>query len=1404
MADVPGKFYRATKVRTGVAPSSAGSIEGEVLPPVNPPGSSLNSVGLTMPSAFIVSNSPLTSNGTIGVAGAGTVAQYIRGDGSLADFPESSGGGSSVSYYLNGSVNQGTIGGIAYKELSKVPILGTGTDFTINADGYIASFITDAGDPSLLEIPGGNWNFETYFSASSGGGSPTFYVELYKVSSGGTATLIASSSSAPELIAFGTNLNPYFSTLAVPTTTLALTDRLAVRYYVTHSGRTITLHTENNHLCQIVTTFTTGITALNGLTAQVQNFAVGTTGTDFNIASATATHTFNLPTASATNRGALSSADWSLFTQAYNDKINSASVTGTTTKTLTLTQQDGGTITASWSDLNTDAVLSVFGRTGAVVAANGDYTTAQVTESGNLYYTDARSRSALSFAAGSGAYNTSTGVITIPTNNNQITNGAGYITSAALAGYLPLSGGVMTGPITTPNNTFGIVIGDDSRLADRNIPNTLFLEGVQNNDRGYINFSQTTGNALGAINGGDLTWRGNTVLTGSASAGQVAYWSSGSAITGESNLFWDATNNRLGINNSTPEASLDLGNTGGQKFYNYNGGSGNRNGLGLDLGGNAYEYSIFFAYGTSDNGRITFGSLNGTTYSTKMTIFGNGNVLIVGNNTANSFIKSGGTSSQYLMADGSVSTLSNPVTGTGTTNYLPKFTGSTTLGNSPIYVTNGGDVYLNNAAALFFGPTSVTYLTGSTTTMTFAVNDSPRMSIFSDGNVLIQSGGTFTNNGARLQVSGNGNFFSNSSTAGNANGIRVEQAGTGDSAISFLLTGVREWLVGIDNSDSDTFKINNNTGGSDFNNVGLAITTTGAATFSSSVTAASDSSFNGVNVGRGGGSITSNTRIGTSALASNTTGGSNTAVGNGSLQTNTTGSNNTAIGLNTLLANTTGVTNAAVGVSALTANTTGNGNSAFGNSSLGTNTTGTNNSALGLNALVSNTTGGTNTSLGFSSLGNNTTGSNNAALGSYAGSFVTGGGPNNTSSNSVYLGADSRGSASGNTNEIVIGYDARGQGSNTAVIGNSSITKTILNGNVGIGTTSPSAPLHVVNSSNGFIQRFSGGTSSAISGGIFAEIGRNFASIGTTSNHAFSIFTNDFDRLFITSSGNVLIGTTTDNGHKLAINAGGTSGLRIDVNSGVNGLSMSPGAEFNIDKPGVGGGTFKINSSGRVGIGTNTPSAKLSLGSDTGRKLFVYDDGGGANDIGGGMGTDLGGFSAETSIFFGNYGGSGRLSIGAWTSSQTYSTKLTIFGNGNVAIGRTNDDGAKLSVNGLIRANDSLLGGISSSSLTTGTVYSLGGTLTNTNPSDFNLKENIEPINYGLSEILQLNAVTFNWKSDKINKTKQYGFIAQEVMEIMPELVKKGEYLGLDKEAIFTTLVKAIQELKQEIDTLKN
>ena len=50
----------------------------------------------------------------------------------------------------------------------------------------------------------------------------------------------------------------------------------------------------------------TGITALNGLTDDVQTFATGTTGTDFNISSSGSTHTFNIPSASNLARGLVS------------------------------------------------------------------------------------------------------------------------------------------------------------------------------------------------------------------------------------------------------------------------------------------------------------------------------------------------------------------------------------------------------------------------------------------------------------------------------------------------------------------------------------------------------------------------------------------------------------------------------------------------------------------------------------------------------------------------------------------------------------------------------------------------------------------------------------------------------------------------------------------------------------------------------------------------------------------------------------------------------------------------------------------------------------------------------------------------------------------------------------------
>jgi hypothetical protein len=266
---------------------------------------------------------PVVANSGVVTALDGAASQYVRGDGTLADFPTSSGGGSSVSYYLNSSVSQGTIGGVAYRQLSKTPISGAGTDITASTNGYIASYITDANDPALLEVPAGNFNCEFYFSVNSNNHDPYVYAELYKYD-GTTFTLLGSNVAIPEYLTNGTTLSAYYFAIPVAVAALTITDRLAIRIYVNVDGRVVTLHTENNHLCQVVTTFSKGLISLNNLTRQNQFFGTGTSGTDFNISSVTATHTFNLPVASATNTGKLSSTDWSTF----NGKVPYTGATG--------------------------------------------------------------------------------------------------------------------------------------------------------------------------------------------------------------------------------------------------------------------------------------------------------------------------------------------------------------------------------------------------------------------------------------------------------------------------------------------------------------------------------------------------------------------------------------------------------------------------------------------------------------------------------------------------------------------------------------------------------------------------------------------------------------------------------------------------------------------------------------------------------------------------------------------------------------------------------------------------------------------------------------------------------------------------------------------------------------------
>ena len=206
-------------------------------------------------------------------------------------------------------------------------------------------------------------------------------------------------------------------------------------------------------------------------------------------------------------------------------------------------------------------------------------------------------------------------------------------------------------------------------------------------------------------------------------------------------------------------------------------------------------------------------------------------------------------------------------------------------------------------------------------------------------------------------------------------------------------------------------------------------TTTGNSYLSGNVTVIG--TLNTFNFGTAVG--TTNFVIGPSALASSPSGDHNMAIGYDALNLLTSGYQNLGIGANALQKNLSGHDNVAVGSAALL-NNTSNSNIAVGVSALNIDNTGDNNTAVGDFALQNATTYG------------------NTAFGSQAGNSITSGNSN------TFLGRDA--GHSGNQLATAVNSMALGQGtyttaSNQVVIGNTSITQTLLNGSVGIGTTSP-------------------------------------------------------------------------------------------------------------------------------------------------------------------------------------------------------------------------------------------------------------------------------------------------------------------------------------------------------------
>lgn len=161
-------------------------------------------------------------------------------------------------------------------------------------------------------------------------------------------------------------------------------------------------------------------------------------------------------------------------------------------------------------------------------------------------------------------------------------------------------------------------------------------------------------------------------------------------------------------------------------------------------------------------------------------------------------------------------------------------------------------------------------------------------------------------------------------------------------------------------------------------------------------------------------------------------------------------SNNTIFGTGAgASASLSGAHNTIFGTSAGTAITTGGGNTMIGESAGALTTTGGSNVYVGRSAGGNNQTATTNTAVGTFAMLNHTTGGSNITKGFNAARYYADGTTNAVSfSECTYLGTATRVSGVGVTNEIVIGFNSIGNGSNTATLGNTSITATYLRGNI--------------------------------------------------------------------------------------------------------------------------------------------------------------------------------------------------------------------------------------------------------------------------------------------------------------------------------------------------------------------
>jgi hypothetical protein len=223
-----------------------------------------------------------------------------------------------------------------------------------------------------------------------------------------------------------------------------------------------------------------------------------------------------------------------------------------------------------------------------------------------------------------------------------------------------------------------------------------------------------------------------------------------------------------------------------------------------------------------------------------------------------------------------------------------------------------------------------------------------------------------------------------------------------------------------------------------------------------------------------------------------------------------------------------------------------------------------------------------------------------------------------------------------------------------------------------------------------------------------------------------------------------------------------------------------------------------LNVSGKVGIGTTTPRFSLEVNQP------VANSAPGINIINGEQKRAMIGFGYNPSSTTGWVMGQ-DLSVNGTQDFFLYdnansAVRLYISATGAMGIGTITPaytlDVVGTSTN-VARFRNNTLG-------TTCTLTSATGIITCT--SDSRLKKNVSTITSALQVISELRPITYQWLKGNDNLPLQYGFIAQEVETVLPNLVSTDDegYKALSMVEIIPFLTGAIQEQQQEIDLLKS